>query len=265
MFVAKLIVFVSSPPTEFQTKAINTLLKYGYTPFVDSVNCNRQWFVKNMKTPHRLFQMSNVFCSYQISDWTEEKELLRPDICLYYNEDCPITEDEFYQISGYFKILLLEDRELEGPKTFLQKPVVLKRENSETIHDPAIMENYYFFRKVLIEEKDVMIFEVTKPFCDRPYTTLVRDFSINGSRDFFTNLFISSSWGICREDINFLAYCWRQLEMAGDFDLDGLMKAHVERCTPQEGRIPDNEPEVYRKPIEAVLEHLERKYQGFVL
>jgi hypothetical protein len=106
---------------------------------------------------------------------------------------------------------------------------------------------------------DCMFYQVTKPHVDRPYVTVVRDFSVKGHKRFFTNLFVCSSWGVASKDIQFLKEAWEWLEMKGDMDLDALMKEATEAC-----KYPalETEPEVWRTSLDNVLD-IFNKRSGF--
>lgn len=105
---------------------------------------------------------------------------------------------------------------------------------------------------------DCMFYQVTKPFTDRPYTTVVREFAKNGHKRFFTNLFVCNSWGVASKDIQFLYKAWGWLEMEGELDLDVLMKEATEACNEK----MEAEPEVWRAGMESVLE-IFNKRAGF--
>lgn len=115
----------------------------------------------------------------------------------------------------------------------------------------------YELETVLVN--DCMFYQVTKPHVDRPYVTVVRDFSAKGHKRFFTNLFVCSSWGVASKDIQFLKQVWEWLEMEGEMDLDSLMKEATEAC-----KYPglETEPEVWRTDLDKVLE-IFNKRTGF--
>lgn len=94
--------------------------------------------------------------------------------------------------------------------------------------------------------------QITKPFTDRPYTVVIRDFSQNGLKPLFTSLFIDHSWGFSH-DIEFLEQLWKHLGLVyeyGEMNLAKDLKEHTERCSPHPNRaVPEKEPELYRMSI----------------
>lgn len=258
MNIVKLIVFVDTPATEYQTKIIQNLDGYGYATLVDALNCNRAWFVKNMTGPHRLIQKDFV-TSYTTSDWGPEDKGIKPQVAIYYNDDNPITEEEFFQVVKYFRVIFDGQEPDYVPEKFLEKPRVSKQELPPLEEVPKD-KDYYDLRMQHVVDIDVMFYEVTKPFTDLPYTTYVKEFGTVGHLPFFTNLFVSKSWGVARKDIGFLQYLWKEFKMSGEFDIEKLVKDRVEKCTPGEGRYPEPEPEVYRRSLEEVLVTFQKKY-----
>ena len=109
-----------------------------------------------------------------------------------------------------------------------------------------------------------MLYEIRKPNTDLPYTTVIRNYSERGHRDFFPSLYVCNSWGVSRDDLPFLSYIWTQLEMEGEFDMDLMLKEATEKCYPSSGAIPDAEPEVYRRNIQDVLNTLQCQEEGIL-
>jgi len=94
--------------------------------------------------------------------------------------------------------------------------------------------------------------QITKPYTDRPYTIVIRNFSEKGLKPLFTSLFIDSSWGFSR-DVEFLEKLWGHLGLIyeyGELDIGKELKEHTKSCFPQDGgECPEAEPEVYRMSI----------------
>lgn len=123
-----------------------------------------------------------------------------------------------------------------------------------------VFENVEGSKEYTLETKlvnDCMFYQVVKPFVDRPYVTVVRDFEKNGHKRFFTNLFVCNSWGIASKDIQFLHKAWEWFNMEGVMDLDVLMKEATEACNGLE-----TEPEVWRSDMKSVLK-IFNKRAGF--
>lgn len=97
-----------------------------------------------------------------------------------------------------------------------------------------------------------------------PYTVVARRFKENGFGDkpFFTALYSCTSWHTFRHGEAFLKAVWKNLGMEGDFNLMEMLKEETEACYPS-GKGPGKpEPEVYRKPIDEVVEVLKGKICG---
>ncbi len=140
-------------------------------------------------------------------------------------------------------------------------------DSGELVEDDGdtLVNDQYTFNSFLCPERNVSLFEIVKPHTDLPYTIVVRDFNNRGLLPVFTSLVICHSWGVCSEDLGFLKELWRFLEMEeefGMFDIEALMKDATERCVPTEGRLPEPEPEVYRRTIDQVLQIFMDKEMG---
>ena len=256
----RIIVFVDKPTYTYQARILNSFIANDYAPFADAVHKrDRGWFVKNMVCPHRLFKRTSVeeFEAYTIKDWDEE-ERMWPDFAVYYNEDDVVDDLDWAEIVDHFITIVkgAHDLMIVHPKLF-EKPV----KQLSFLQDAQIAEmpDTYSFHREYYKEKDIMIYEVLKPNTDRPYTTLVRDFSNRGHRRFFSNLYHAKSWGTCNEDHDFLKYCWKMLEMEGECDLEMMLKEHIEACNPNNDSMPEVEPEVFRDTLDFVRMKLERK------
>jgi hypothetical protein len=113
-----------------------------------------------------------------------------------------------------------------------------------------------------IPEKDLKIFEVIKPFTDRPYTAVIRDYAARGDLPFFTALYVCTTWGVASADHVFLEKIWNHLDMTskyGPLDLQNRLKDNIEKCTPREGYVPEKEPEVYRMAIPEIVAQWDNK------
>lgn len=118
----------------------------------------------------------------------------------------------------------------------------------------------YDFRYKLYPGFDICLAEIVKPFVDRPYTIVLRNFEENGWKFLFSSIFFANSWGLCNEDFEFLKVLYEKLEMPGECDLGKMLKEHTEKCTPGcfgEGVMC--EPEIYRKTLEETVGILKRK------
>jgi len=109
----------------------------------------------------------------------------------------------------------------------------------------------YGFRMKELNELDIMVYEVMKPNTDKPYVTVTRDYRSKGHEDFFSSLFVCTTWAVDRADIMFLEKVWEWLAMEGKCNLEKLVTLRIRRC--EGGEI---EPEVYRNDLESVLQLL---------
>jgi hypothetical protein len=120
----------------------------------------------------------------------------------------------------------------------------------------------YGFDKYHIPPLDIMVYQVTKPGVELPFTTVTRSYTEQGHTPFFTDLFLSHEWGTCRSDILFLDQVWKHLDMLGSFDIDTLLKNATRACLPNATPDPNiielvnAEPCLYRTPMVKVVSRL---------
>lgn len=114
----------------------------------------------------------------------------------------------------------------------------------------------YQFKYIVDESRNMGLFEVIKPFTDKPYCAVIRNFSVRGFLPFFTALYVSSSWGVASHDHLFLKKIWDHLEMGkehGEFDLERRLKEDIAKCSADNPGGAEAEPEVYRMSIKELL------------
>ena len=259
----QIIVYVDPNQTDKQANIIQLLDQY-YTVLVDAINgSNLSYFQKNFKTAHRLFFVSEFVSMCTV----EELQNIAPDFAIVFNQDIEVSEKQWIQIERYLESLFFPsgtitgDIVLQAQKLLQSKQKVLPFKSSQ----PApVIPQKEFYNLVLkeVNEKDCVLIQVDKPFCDLPYTVVIRDYSKKGLRSFFTDLFICSSWGVCRKDFVFLKEVWDHWKMEGVFDIDAMLLEATKRCFPNEGIEPEPEPEVYRRSIEEVLVQFDRREKG---
>lgn len=257
----RFIVFASKPNTEDEAKIIKTFHALGYTTFVDGFHKNDyKWFNKNVVVGRLFIYDGDVVYMFEKNQLPEDMSFTA-DFVLLFNEDAIVTDDQWNSIHTHIQQHLTDEmidmtntmkvHELLGKPTF-------QKANLEPVEAPP--ENtHYQFESELLKDEDIMLYQVIKPFTDLPYTSVTRNFSNKGHIPFFTDLFICQSWGVARTDIAFLKQMWIHLKMDGEFNLENLMKTATEKCYPSEHNIPQPEPEVYRRPISAVIKILEEK------
>jgi len=254
-----------------EARIISKLQAEGFCPLVDSVNAhNENWFAENMKCPHRLFSKHGDAYEYgDVSEWGPPI-LAPPILAVCFNMDTIITGDEWLEIIRWVKYQCFGINTSDGwgaafADNFLERPIKAEEirfdTGAETDHKES---DFYDLKTHYIDEKDIMIYQVTKPNTDCPYTVVVRNYKQRGHTPFFSSLFVCSSWGVCCGDISFLHQVWTHLEQEGEFDLDRLLKEHTERCTPGNGTV-ESEPEVYRRSMFNVMTTIAQKNKGFII
>lgn len=257
-----IIVYVDKPPTNKQVGIIKAIQQH-FPVLVDGVHQKDVDYLKKNFINARFFFVSE-FVSMCAPD---ELYVVAPDFVVSFNDDFDVSEKDWISISRYFENLILPDFKhpeeiMAIAKTLLEQfitpaPLTVPPEAEA----PDMKQHYELYTK-LIDDRDVMLIQVEKPFCDLPYTVVIREFSKKGFRSFFTDLFICDSWGVSRKDYEFLKQVWDYWEMKGDYDLDQMLHEATKRCFPSEGAQPDAEPEVYRRPIENVLETFKKREEG---
>lgn len=261
----KFTVYVVDKDDPTVVKVIKTFRDLGYTVLVDAIHIkNYKWFQENIVVG-RLF----IFDRDELFMFTKEnldpEMIWTPDFSITFNDDAEISDTQWDEIHLYAK-QHLTDEMIDMTNTMkvhelLGKPTTQKVE-LEDIEIKKQEQDYYALNRCFLEKQDIMLYEVTKPFTDLPYTSVTRNYSKKGHLPFFTDLFICQSWGVARADIAFLAEMWKELKMTGEFDLDKLLKEATEKCMPQENTLPEPEPEVYRRSLQDTILILKEKSEG---
>lgn len=253
-------VFTSNPVTPEQTKWINNLTNAGYAPFVDSVHkSDYGWLKNNFIYEHRFYLVTN-----HVEDFTTEnmdtEMIFKPDLGIAFDIGVDVSFEEWSYILEFIETIVHEGMNPPNIEDILTKPITIKESIPETNIEKA--PHYYELKTQFIDEQDTMLYQVTKPFTDLPYTTLTKEYSKKGHLPFFTSLFICSSWGVSSKDITFLEKAWVDLKMVGEFHIAILMKERTQLCYPSSGILPEPEPIVYRRSIPDVLKTLQRQRDG---
>lgn len=269
MDIPKIIIFVNKDATPLQQHLLVTLNKLGYAPMVDAVHSNSyEWFQNNVQScPHKLFitnEAKKELLFYEVNQ-LEKDFMFAPDLIVYFNEDYVCSFSSWLAIKLWFRHILYGGDETEFVTMGAN---LMKKPYKEIVgHVPMEKEDknkFYSFRYFHLEEDDIMLFEVCKPFTDLPYTSVIRSFSIVGPKPFFPSLYICTTWGVSRHDLPFLKHLW-EVEFhynVLDFNMDSMLKEATEACYPSPGMIPQLEPEVYRRSIEQVIETLAERKTG---
>jgi hypothetical protein len=262
----KIVVYVDNPNTAEQAEHIKFFDTLGYTAYADAIHKYDYYYLKK-NVP---FKNGRFFITEREKIYMFDENLLRedmsvtPDFALIFNEteEC-VSEDDWAKIANFFDQHWL-DENIDMTNTMKVYELIGRPEKMATTaeaSDEIITEqqDYYSLNLKYLEEVDIMLYEVTKPFTDLPYTSVTRNYSKKGHLPFFTDLFICSSWGVARSDILFLQHSWNEFKMDGEFNLDVLLKNATEKCLPSESNIPEPEPEVYRRNIESTIKILNEK------
>jgi hypothetical protein len=128
----------------------------------------------------------------------------------------------------------------------------------------AILEgkNCYDLTCEFLQDLDICLYEVVKPFGGGTFTLVIRDFKAKGELSelpFFYGFFVSKKWGEMN-DIKFLQHWWNEWKMPGEFDIEGLLdKVYQQSVWRKEGTEilePLPEPELYLRTLDTVKEKL---------
>ncbi len=250
-------VFTDKGCTATAAPVILTLQKY-YPVFTDSESTTEEIKFK--------YKGSNAFFfTILADDWVlfryEALDVLQPKFVVTFDKGFKVKKEDRMNMIRWVQSIFagIDDTNLNTIMEILVPlPTVCpeKIDLKNQIDPPKEMPTEYAFDSEL-QGCDCMLVQITKPHTDRPYTAAIRKFSERGWVPFFTALFISSSWGVCSQDISFLGYIWKMLgmnEKYGDMNLEQRLKDDVDRCVPGADGIPDAEPEVYRLTIMEVKE-----------
>ena len=277
--IPQIVCYISTPPKDTERELVGKITALGITPMVDSVHRDKAWFTKNYYlTSHK------AYFSYPFPDLLNgsvddvDFEIMGPPhFCLYYTTTPDMTGvPDAYDWKCITKFLAYKlhgvdeatDVELEHAKLFLQtysKQLPFPKEKDETLVETNVgefviersLEDYYYkFESKFFKEADLMIYQVTKPFVERPFTVIIEKFSVKGAGSLFTDLFNCSDWGRQYTDIKFLESLWAHLGLLDDepFDIEKMLKEATEACYPNESCEVRAEPRVFRKPIDEMVE-----------
>ena len=270
MDAPRIVVFTEKIATQPQSDLIKRWVDLEFAPMVDSLHADSyDWFVKNVKPcPHRLFSVDfaeEEILFYEVDELSEQMEF-RPDMLIYFNEDRIMDLVHWIYIKHWVQFHLFGGIKTEfvDKAADLMKPPFFDKVGLAPVIQNQKQVQFYGYRHEYLEEDDIMLYEITKPYTDLPYTSLIRNFSTKGHKAFFPTLYICPSWGVSRYDLPFLQSLWSQ-EFgfpAEEFDMDNMLQMATDACYPKEGMIPEPEPEVYRRVIEDVKHTLKKRKSG---
>lgn len=253
-------VFVYHNKTLTNAHTIKTLEKY-YPPFVDG---------KNLAPVDMKFKYNGCngkFFSCDTSEWImydlEVVDLIPPSFLVSFDIGTKVSKESWNLILKWVRTIFdgQEDYELNRQIEALIPKYVNCPEKitlSKQIEPKTVLDKKdYDFKYEIDCDFDRCLLEVEKPYTDKPYTVVIREFSKKGFLPFFTALYVCTSWGVCNLDHLFLERLWTHMNMQaehGPLDLENRLKAEIAKCLPTEGACPNAEPEVYRLDIMGVKE-----------
>lgn len=254
-------IFTDKVSTPKQTDLVQRFIDHGYAPLIDSTTKDKSVFLKKYKdSVHMCFFTSPCIIIGEIDevDFTVSGP---PHFIIHFNEDDPKSEQDWQDISIYLDSILLDGTGFDtsrGKELCVPSDKTLPLNEIEHVEDTDLVKHidakniHYLFETRFLEELDIMIVSVTKPYVYLPFTIICKNYSVNGNIEFFTDLFVDPQWGNVEADKLFLEYAWPATGNRGELDIDSLLKQRSLEFLPEDG-IAKSEPIVYRKSIEDVL------------
>jgi len=247
--------FIDKKNSGYAAPFIKQLDKY-YPSFVDSV------YVSPLDMKKRYYGANAKFFAYDNGDLImydlESVDFIEPLICLSMDSFTKMGKKNWLVVFRFLKAVFEEPAvpedilstmyEIFKPPSLLPEKVLL----SKSIEPKKEESTEYVFHYEV--ENDVAFCQVTKPFTDRPYTCIIRDFYKTGFEPLFTALYVCQSWGVTNLDHAFLMQLWAHLNMPGELNIEQRLLSEIELC--KNGK---PEPEVYRLDISGVKEQWSRK------
>lgn len=262
----KIIVFVDKPPTKKQEQICKALDEQ-FTFMIDAIHGMDVEYLKEQYINNTRFFYLSEFLSRARSDEIQ----FMPDFVLNFDDNKTLSEQDWVCLERYFERLFLPSYRIsprveETATKLIEeyiKPQLLKSPQQQQLENDQ--KQAYEVRCEPWEEMNLMIVELEKPYCDLPYTVVIRNFKDHGLQKFFTDLYYCRSWGVCRQDFVFLQQLWKYWNLGGELTrerMDEMLHRAIERCFPTAGENMIAEPEVYRRPLSNVVELLKDKMNG---
>jgi hypothetical protein len=262
----------------FTSTIIKMFNEQGYAHLLDGVHVNDQEFLKkNFSLCPHLFvnlRIANLVVwptFHRYGDYSHEKT---PDFVIYFDEvevlswdDWQFLKDYFLKLFSYGELPFVDKRgdyllsTAIAPEEVNWSEMNVDYARSDVTED-GDADDYYDFKSFIVPDRDVGIFEITKPFTNLPYTMVIRNFSKVGYLPLFSGFYIEMSWGVSTKDDAYLRFLWEKLEMEGECDLEKLQRDRALKCYPAQGHVPEPQPEVYRKTIDQVRMEFDMKETG---
>jgi hypothetical protein len=256
----------NDPKRKLTTLHVAETLKKYYPIFMDGVNIDPLLMKNKYKNSNSKFFALDEDIWLMID--LETVDLIPPSFVLTFDTGYKVSKNDWKLVRRWVQAIFTGDIDDElnrqmlllVPKPKEPEEIVTMTKQIEPKCIPDKKD--YLFRYDHDKESDICLIEVEKPYTDKPYTAVIRNFTEKGFLPFFTSLYVCSSWGVCSKDHQFLVHLWDHLQMNqkfGPIDLENRLKQDIENCIPKEGFVPNAEPEVYRKTIEEVKEFWSNK------
>lgn len=269
MSTPQFMVFCPKVQNQFFSSIVSRLGREGCPALIDSTHINHDWagwFKEQFSgLDHRVFYNLPSFLTGFIQD-VDINVMGIPHLILYFttHEEKKFTSEMWGVIDKWVNKILNDVDLLNEADMNLLNEIIVKHVEPELLHGPEPVEeddfvtitdaknHYYTFESKSIPEYDKVIVSVSKPDFNRPFTIIISEFSKNGYKNLFTDLFSSLDWGSVL-DVNFLNRLWKELKMCEEFNLDKRLEDRTKQFLPnEEGECPA-EPQVYRMHIDDIL------------
>lgn len=232
---------------------IKTLDKY-YPSFVDSD-------IEPLKLKKKYDGSNTKFFAFDLGELVmydlETVDLIPPLVAISMDSFTKMSNKNWITIFKFLKQVFAGDVEYdieEETKKLVPKPIPQPEKIilHKSIEAPKELPQEYNFNFEIVD--DICFAEIVKPYTDRPYTCVIRNFDQTGFEPLFTAVYVSQSWGVTNHDHLFLVKLWKYLNMDGELNLEERLKNEIELC--KNGK---PEPELYRAPIYEVKSLLSKK------
>lgn len=256
----KIILFTEKESSELEKSLLDQFQNEKLLVLVDAKHKNdRDWLMTQFSCPHRFYCFDVNQNLYNV---TRDELYEPPCFVIYFNQDQVVTTFDWEQIDHYMMYLIYGNLLSNRTKRHIRriKDVYSTLEPLVKAEQPNLPQ-FYEFNSMVIEDRDIALFEITKANNVTPYTTIVRNFSSRGYKPLFTNYFCCNAFRNDFIAIAFLEKLWKHL-MQGEMDLDEMLKEATQSCYPGDGYIPIAEPEVYQRSMQQVLEMLQMNEIG---
>jgi hypothetical protein len=247
--------FVDKKESGYVTPFIRKLDPY-YPSFADAI------YITPMDMKKRYSGSNAKFFAYDNQDLImfdlESVDMIEPLVAVTMDSSTKMNRISWMKIFKFLQAVfeqftvpddILKDvQEIIPPVKISAEKISLLKSEDEVKKQPEEYEFNY------VVEDDICYCQITKPYTDKPYTCVIRDYFKTGFEPLFTALYVCQSWGVTNLDHVFLHQLWTHLNMQGELNIESRLAQEIELC--KNGK---PEPEVYRLDISGVKEQLSRK------